>query len=137
MSQRRQKIEESGPKVPGYIVTFSDMITLLLTFFVMLLSLADVQDPELFNSGRDAFLKSIKHIGLGALFGREEMPHFGYVKDKHYIADPDELPARRTIDAEAEKIRRLFEQIKQHVTIMPLQIGAKRTDFSVKFNKKD
>ncbi len=131
MRQQRQKIEDEGPKVPAYIVTFSDMITLLLTFFVMLLSLADVQDPELFNSGRDAFLKSIKHIGLGALFGREEMPYFGYLKEKHYIANPDQSPARRTIDAEAEEIRRLLKQIKQYAIIVPLQIGAKRTDFSV------
>lgn len=131
MSRRRQRIEDEGPKVPAYIVTFSDMITLLLTFFVMLLSLAEMQDPELFNSGRDAFLDSIRYIGLGALFGREEMPHFGYVKDKHYIANPDESPARRTIDAEAEETRRLFRQIKQYATIVPLQIGAVRTDFSV------
>ena len=131
MSRRRQRIEDEGPKVPAYIVTFSDMITLLLTFFVMLLSLAEMQDPELFNSGRDAFLDSIRYIGLGSLFGREEMPHFGYVKDKHYIANPDESPARRTIDSEAEEARRLFRQLKQYATIMPLQIGAKRTDFSV------
>ena len=32
--------EEPKTPVPGYIVTFSDMITLLLTFFVMLLSMA-------------------------------------------------------------------------------------------------
>jgi len=36
------------------------MVTLLLTFFVMLLSLAEVQDPELFNKGRDSFWNSVK-----------------------------------------------------------------------------
>ncbi|MHC4291149.1 MAG: flagellar motor protein MotB, partial [Planctomycetota bacterium] len=35
--------EESKTPVPSYIVTYSDMITLLLTFFVMLLSLAETQ----------------------------------------------------------------------------------------------
>jgi len=131
LRQRRQIVEDGPPKVPSYIVTFADMITLLLTFFVMLLSLAEVQDPELFNIGRDAFLESIKYVGLGALFGREEVPHFGYRKERHFIANPDESTAHRTIDAEAEEIRRILEQVKQHATIMPLQIGAKRTDFSV------
>jgi len=123
--------EDEGPKVPGYIVTFSDMVTLLLTFFVMLLTLADVQDPELFNRGRDAFLESLRYIGLGALFGREEMPQFGHLKDKNFIPEPDESPDRRTIDAEEERIRRLFAQVRQAATVVPLQIGAKRTDFSV------
>ena len=131
MRQRRQTVEDGPPKVPSYIVTFADMITLLLTFFVMLLSLAEVQDPELFDVGRDAFLESIRNIGLGALFGREEVPDFGYRKERHYIANPDESTAQRTIDAEAEMIRRILEQVKQHATIVPLQIGAKRTDFSV------
>ncbi len=131
MRRPRIVIQDEGAKVPAYIVTFSDMVTLLLTFFVMLLSLADVQDPELFNKGRDAFLESIRYIGLGALFGREEMPHFGDLKDKHFVANPDEEPVRRTIDAKAEELRRILEQIKQHATIVPLQISARRTDFSV------
>ena len=124
-------VEDDKPKVPGYIVTFSDMVTLLLTFFVMLLTLAEVQDPELFNRGRDAFLESIKYIGLGSLLGREEMPHLGHLKDKHFIDEPDEQPDRRTLDAEKEKLRRLFAKIRQTATVIPLQIGAKRADFSV------
>ena len=97
MRKPRPVIQEEGPKVPGYIVTFSDMVTLLLTFFVMLLTLADVQDPELFNKGRDAFIESLRYVGLGALFGRQEMPQLGNVKDKHSIAEPDESPDRRTM----------------------------------------
>ena len=76
MKLRKKAVEGGGPKVPGYIVTYSDMVTLLLTFFVMLLSLSNVQDPELFNKGRDSFLESLRCIGLGILFGRREMAGF-------------------------------------------------------------
>jgi outer membrane protein OmpA-like peptidoglycan-associated protein len=131
LRQRRQIVEDGPPKVPSYIVTFADMITLLLTFFVMLLSLAEGRNPELFHIGRDAFLKSIRNIGLGVLLGREEVPDFGYRKERHFIASPDESTALRTIDAEAENTRRILEQVKQHATIVPLQIAAKRADFSV------
>ena len=31
--RRERQIEANSPKVPAYIVTFSDMVTLLLTFF--------------------------------------------------------------------------------------------------------
>lgn len=131
MRRVRPAIEDDKPKVPGYIVTFSDMVTLLLTFFVMLLTLAQVQDPELFNRGRDAFLESIRYIGLGALLGREEMPYLGYLKDRHPVDEPDEDPDRRTLDAEAEQLRRLFARVRQTAAVVPAQIDAKRTDFSV------
>ena len=131
MRRQRLVIEEGGPKVPGYIVTFSDMVTLLLTFFVMLLTLADVQDPELFDKGRDSFLESIRYIGLGALFGRGDMPRLGSLKIKHFISNPDESVDRRTIDAKAEELRRIFNKLKQSTVIMPSQIAAKEADFSV------
>ena len=69
MSKQRQGPVEEKQKVPAYIVTFSDMVTLLLTFFVLLLTLAQVQDPELFNRGRDSFFESIRYCGLGNLLG--------------------------------------------------------------------
>ncbi|MFC1795456.1 flagellar motor protein MotB, partial [Planctomycetota bacterium] len=131
MKRQRLIIGEGGPKVPGYIVTFSDMVTLLLTFFVMLLSLSQVQDPELFDSGRDAFLESIRYIGLGMLFGKENTPRFGDLKTKHSINNPDESPDLRTLDARAEELRRIFEKLKQTTTIVPSQIVAERTNFSI------
>ena len=131
MRRPRIVIGEEGTKVPAYIVTFSDMVTLLLTFFVMLLSLANVQDTELFDKGRDAFLESIRHIGLGMLFGKEEAPRFGDIKTKHSISNPDELTDLRTVDAKAEELRRILEKLRQTTTIVPSQIVAERTNFSV------
>jgi chemotaxis protein MotB len=131
LKRPRLIIEDGGPKVPGYIVTFSDMVTLLLTFFVMLLSLAQVQDPELFDKGRDAFLESIRYIGLGTLFGKGNTPRFGDLKTKHSISNPDESPDLRTLDARAEELRRILEKLKQTTTIVPSQIVAERTNFSV------
>ena len=51
MSRKRKSSEEGKLPVPAYIVTFSDMITLLLTFFVLLLSMASEQKEELFTAG--------------------------------------------------------------------------------------
>jgi len=131
LKRPRLIIEEKGPKVPSYIVTFSDMVTLLLTFFVMLQTLAVTQDPELFNKGRDAFLKSLRYIGLGVFFGREDVTNLGDLKTLHYISNPDELVKTRTIDAKTEEIRRVFERLRQSARIVPSQIVAKRANFSV------
>ena len=80
MKRNRRAAAESGINVPAYIVTFSDMVTLLLTFFVMLLSLAKEQDPELYNIGRDSFVKSISKCGLGMFYGRKTSTNFGEEK---------------------------------------------------------
>ena len=132
MSNKKLMPEILPPKVPGYIVTFSDMVTLLLTFFVMLLTLANDQDPELFNKGRDSFIKSIKYVGLGMFFGRQDMPEFDSVKTRHSIEDGDEQAAtRRTIDAEREKIRRILDQIGQFGTVMPSEMVADEMRYTV------
>jgi len=128
---QRSKTEESGPKVPGYIVTFSDMVTLLLTFFVMLLSLANVQDDEMFYKGRDSFSHAIRSLGLGMLLGRKPSPDFGHVKIKYFISSPDKLFKGRSINIKEEEIRQVFNELRQSMKTMPSEIVATKTDFSV------
>jgi len=131
LKRRQQSIEEKGPKVPAYIVTFSDMVTLLLTFFVMLLSLAAVQDEELFNRGRDSFSFAIKNFGLGMLWGRKLRPDFGNVKIKYFISKPDKFFEGRSIHTKEEKIRQVFNELRESMKTMPSEIAATKTDFSV------
>lgn len=121
--------ESSADEVPAYIVTFSDMVTLLLTFFVMLLSLADMRDPELLNKGRDSFVESLQHCGMGVFMGKRMMPGLNQRKEKHMV--PEEDPnAQRTIDAENEIRRRAFKRLDRTMATMPSQISASRADFS-------
>ena len=121
---------EEKQKVPGYIVTFSDMVTLLLTFFVLLLTLAEVQDPELFMKGRDSFWESIRYCGLGALLGNNISLNLGADKTKHPAVEP-ETTEDRTIDEYREKLRRIFERISQSTTTLPSQIVGQQLHFSV------
>jgi outer membrane protein OmpA-like peptidoglycan-associated protein len=107
------------------------MVTLLLTFFVMLLSLAQVQDPELYGRGRDAFLESLRYIGLGPLFGRQQMTRLGAPKNKYVVPEPDELTDRRTLDARAEELRRILKKLKQLTTIVSSQIVGRKVNYSI------
>jgi len=128
---QHSKTEESGPKVPGYIVTFSDMVTLLLTFFVMLLSLATVQDEEMFHKGRDSFSFAIRSLGLGMFLGSKPRPDFGNVKIKYFIIKPDKFFKGRSIHIKEEKIRQVFNELCQSMKTMPSEVAATKTDFSV------
>ncbi len=107
------------------------MVTLLLTFFVMLLSLAQVQDPELYGKGRDAFLESIRCVGLGMLMGREGTPALGDFKPKYHVSDPEDTTDRRTIDARVEEAHRTLDELRKLIKIIPPQTIAKKTSFSV------
>lgn len=131
MRHKRKAVTESSTKVPGYIVTFSDMVTLLLTFFVMLLSLAEVPDEGLFYAGRESFLHSIRRLGLGVFTGKKPSVNFGHVKIKYFIGTPDRQFEGRIIDARTEGLRRLFQQVDRSMTVMPSQIVAEKTNFSV------
>jgi chemotaxis protein MotB len=42
MSSRSKFIEDDGPRVPDWIVTFSDMICLLVTFFILLMTFSSM-----------------------------------------------------------------------------------------------
>ena len=75
------------------------MVTLLLTFFVLLLTLADVQDPELFMQGRDSFWESIRYCGLGALLGAEMSLDLPADRSKHPTPKPETTEDRTGLPA--------------------------------------
>jgi len=126
----RQPPKEEKQKVPAYIVTFSDMVTLLLTFFVLLLTLAEVQDPELFNMGRDSFFESIRFCGLGMLLGRHMSPDLGAEKLLHRTSNPEDSD-QRTLDERRDQLRQIFERLSESAVTLPSQLVGEHLDFSI------
>lgn len=125
MSHKR--VTEGKSKVPIWIITFSDMITNLLTFFVLLISMGHLRDETLFDLGQAVtFLESVKRG-----FGFKEKISFGNVDIKYHITNPGELSDGRTIDAKEEEIRRLFKNLSRSMRTMPSQITTPKTNFSV------
>ena len=61
MAKREKKEPDPPPGVPAWMATFSDLVTLLLTFFVMLMAMASFDD----TTKVQALLRSL-HEKLGA-----------------------------------------------------------------------
>jgi len=132
MSRKRKSSEEGRAQVPAYIVTFSDMITLLLTFFVLLLTLASEQRPELFTIGQNAFKRALADFGLsGSLFGMSRGLDFKYPKAKYKIEEGQDVPGGRSIDAGLETVRRRLLDLEKTMKIMPSQIVGVSKTFTV------
>ena len=116
MGDRRQ--QDDGPETPAWIVSFADMITLLLAFFVLLQSFAKEQDPELFRRGQGAFIRSISGFGIpDLLFGKPQVLDGPSHKKRHPTKENDEKKKnrQRVIDTRDTEIRKAFERLKRAV----------------------
>ena len=124
MKRESHITEESSAKAPAYIVTFSTLVTLLLAFFVVLVSMGTVRDSTLFDAG-----SAIELVKKG--FGIREKFDFGSTKVFHATGDTSEQSDGRCIDADGERIRRIMERLAEHVTSMPSQIVGEKANFIV------
>jgi len=53
--------EEPEPGIPEWIVTFGDMMSLLLTFFIMLVSMSEMKKDEKFHAMVESFRQQFGH----------------------------------------------------------------------------
>ncbi|REJ70289.1 MAG: flagellar motor protein MotB [Planctomycetota bacterium] len=53
--------EDSGGGIPEWVVTFGDMMSLLLTFFIMLVSLSEIKQEELFQAMVESMRQQFGH----------------------------------------------------------------------------
>ncbi|MHC5061160.1 MAG: flagellar motor protein MotB [Planctomycetota bacterium] len=131
MSRKKSSSKDDKIEVPAYIVTFSDMITLLLTFFVLLLAMATEQKKELFNAGQNAFKRSLAGFGIsGSLFGSHGGIDFNHQKAKYRVDEGQDEPEDRSIDFEMEMIRRKILELERTMKILPSQISGTSKTFT-------
>ncbi|MCD6365807.1 MAG: OmpA family protein [Planctomycetes bacterium] len=123
---RRKKPEEPKQGTAVWIVSFSDMVTLLLAFFVLLQTFAKAQDPDLFYAGQGSFQRAISGFGLTSWFkGRMANP----IADYHKLKYPTSIKADRDstdrlIDPNDERIREMFKDISDALDVKAEDMAA-------------
>lgn len=126
MGKRREKPQEEdgGPSAPFWMVTYSDMVTLLLTFFVMLMAMANFEEV-----GRvEAVLESIR-LALGA--GGQHQTLLGVTPEE--LNQPSEI---QPLDELQPVMAELRESLARHVSDDFIKMTRTQTEIRVSLSDR-
>jgi outer membrane protein OmpA-like peptidoglycan-associated protein len=138
--------EEKGECAPLWIISFADMISLLMAFFVMLLTMTTSKSSKLCNEGDgifertvNGFRRSIEGFGVPGLFAgtsglygaADDSLYFDGSKTYYPISDGNDPNATRTIDASEERMQRILLRLDRRTKTYKSQIQGQHPNFVV------
>ncbi len=137
MKKKGPPVEEKGECAPLWIISFADMISLLMAFFVMLLTMSTAKSGKLGGEGAGVFeqtlggfRESVGGFGLPELFGSaNESLSFESQKTHYATSGEDSNVETRVIDADEEKIKRLFEELDSKAKTFRAQTQGEQPNF--------
>jgi chemotaxis protein MotB len=90
-----------GKGAPAYLVSFGDMMTLILCFFILLVAMSKTRNFGLMARGLGSFVVTVRSMGLtGVLSGHEEQAIFEQMR-RRFNLPPEDDPARRAVHEDA------------------------------------
>jgi chemotaxis protein MotB len=109
-----------GP--PPWLISFGDMMTLFLCFFIILVTMAKKQDAGLVARGLGNFVVALESKGMGAaLTGAEYLNAVNSFR-KNFGLDPiteEEMLAGRADARDLEEVRRILDTAMRPYTALP------------------
>jgi len=124
--------KEKKKGAPAYMVSFGDMMTLILCFFILLVSMAEERKAGLLAKGVGSFVVALKTHGLdGILSGAEKKAIFEHVR-RRFNLPPEDDPERRESHFDAshfELVRaKALEALRPHREVRQPQVATFAAD---------
>jgi outer membrane protein OmpA-like peptidoglycan-associated protein len=96
--------EDPKPIVPLWLVSFGDMMTNALTFFILMVSMSHQRDYGLIAKGLGSFVVALKSHGMPGLMSEsEKLAIFNEFRTRFNLP-PEEDPERREAQVEASEL---------------------------------
>ncbi|MCK4275730.1 MAG: OmpA family protein [Phycisphaerae bacterium] len=124
MKKDAKRQEDDAIEVPAWVISYTDMITLLLSFFVMLQVFAHEQNEDLFLVGQGSFRRAISGLGIpDLLLGKQDTFPGGYKRTTWWVEPMKTvIPKNRVIDADDDQIRKIFGELHEMIEAKAIDI---------------
>ena len=113
---------DAPPGVPPWLISFGDMMTLFLCFFIILVTMAKKQDAGLVARGLGTFVVALESKGMGAPLSGAEYLNAVNTFRKNFGLDPvteEELLEGRVDARNLEEVRKILETALRPYNALP------------------
>ncbi|MFT5048659.1 MAG: chemotaxis protein MotB [Chlamydiales bacterium] len=126
MAKKEKPLE---PKIgaPAYMVSFGDMMTLILCFFILLVSMAQEQNFGMLAKGLGSFIVAVESHGLTGTMSAEEKANIFANVRRRFNLPPESDPERREAHLTASQTElfraEMLEAMEPHNTMLQPQVA--------------